>query len=275
MTTSSSWLAALLLVLGCGEAKVASEPTIDSTGTAIPVDGGFVSRSLVDNGTTYKYSVFVPKGFDVKQKWPIILSLHGSGEKGTDGVKPTTTGLGLVVRAQTSTFPAVVVFPQMPPIEGLGRTIYTRIAIIALDKALREFNGDPARQYLTGLSLGGDIGYVLASQAPTRFAAFAPISAMVCDSCVTGNPTAIDAIAFPYLASRLKTLPTWVFQGANDPNVLATRTRQVIAAFQAGGVPVTYTEYPNASHNTWDAAYNTPALFTWLFAQHTASTTGS
>jgi predicted peptidase len=279
VSSSSSWFAAILLALGCGEAKVASQvdtsphnPSLPPGGTA---DGGFVTRTVIDNGTSYTYSVFLPKGFTTKTKWPIVLALHGSAEKGTDGVKPTTVGLGAVLRAQKSTFPAVVVFPQMPPIEGEGRVIFTRLAIKTLDAAVQEFNGDPSREYLTGLSLGGDIGYVLTSQYVSRFAAFVPISALICDSCVTGVPTATDAMAYTQLAQFLRNTPTWVFQGANDPNVTPIKTRAFVLALKSAGTPITYTEYPNVAHNAWDAAYNSPELFAWLFSKQRTTTTGS
>ena len=85
-----------------------------SCGTMRPHETGFLIRTVVVNGTTYPYSVYVPLGFDESKSWPVILSLHGAGERGMDGLRSTQIGVAAAIRANPGRVPAVVVFPQAP-----------------------------------------------------------------------------------------------------------------------------------------------------------------
>ena len=120
------------------------------------VQTGFVAKTYVDNGTTYKYQVFIPANYNASTtRVPIILFLHGSGEKGSDNVAQTTIGLGPVVKANASTFPAIVVFPQAPATEN-SRDVFLQLAMATLNKTMAEYSkADATRIYLTGLSYGG------------------------------------------------------------------------------------------------------------------------
>src|SRR5688500_819213 len=112
---------------------------------------GFLGRSVRVGDVDHAYKVYVPPSFDPARTWPVILFLHGAGERGTDGVQQTEVGLGRVLRANPERFPAVVVFPQAPPGQvWLGDR--ARVATSALDQAIAEFRGDPDRIYLVGLS---------------------------------------------------------------------------------------------------------------------------
>ncbi len=117
--------------------------------------GAFVERSVTVDGAAYRYQVFVPaRSARGSARAPTILFLHGTGERGNDGDKPTRVGLGPYIRTHADTFPAIAVFPQAPH----GRDwngVAAEIAFAALDAATEEFNGDRNRSYLTGLSMGG------------------------------------------------------------------------------------------------------------------------
>src|ERR1051325_9920667 len=118
------------------------------------VETGFLDRTVAVGGQSYRYQVYVPADYPAKAAWPVILFLHGSGERGADGLMQTTVGLGPAIRRAAKRFPAIVVFPQMPAdSQWVGTPI--QVALAALNRALDEFHADRDRVYLTGLSMGG------------------------------------------------------------------------------------------------------------------------
>lgn len=234
--------------------------------------GGFLERTITADGATRRYMVFVPSHDAGGEHPAVILFLHGSGERGSDGVKPTLSGLGPHVRAHADTFPAIVVFPQVPEGEEWQGDNAT-VAFAALDAATREFGGDRDRTYLTGMSMGGYGTWELALMQPQRFAALVP----VCGAIRQLHPdrplyvTSVVDEADPYaaIAAKLLRVPVWIFHGARDDVVPPEDDRRLTAAFRAAGAAdARYTEFPDAGHNAWDPAYaGTPGLWEWLFAQ--------
>jgi predicted peptidase len=227
--------------------------------------GRFSHRTYTEYGTVYHYQVFFPRDYDPARTWPVVVALHGSGEKGSDGVRQIRTGLGPVVQAQADSFPAVVVFPQVPK-EGQGVRYAPAMARL-IDVVVHEVNGDPDRVYLTGISFGGVLAWLIARERPDHFAALVPISAplVIQEGDRRSRLSASDAAAEE--ARVLRTTPVWIFQGARDPVVHAAETRERVRALEGAGVTVKYTEYPGP-HEIWDQAYRDPALWRWLFAQH-------
>ena len=256
-------LVALMLLAGC-----ASAPTANGE------RGHFVTRSVILDGARMPYQVFVPAGAARQSgPLPVVLFLHGSGERGRDGVKQTEAGLGPYLRAHASDFPALVVLPQAPDEEEWsGRN--NALALAALDAAMTEFGADPTRQYLTGLSMGGYGSWNIALAEPTRFAAIVPICGGVRAPHADRPGLRIDAVAEeadPYaaVAQRLKMLPIHTFHGALDPAVPVDEDRRLQAAFLAADArDMHYTEYPSGEHNVWDTVYADPALWQWLFTRH-------
>lgn len=243
---------------------------IDTTGTGgqTNVTTGFVVKTLADGGTTYGYQVFVPASYNASTaKVPVILFMHGSGEKGSDNVNQTNVGLGPVVKASLSTFPAIVVFPQGPSGEGSATNeTFDRIAVEALDKTMSEYGkADPSRVYLTGLSYGGIRGYEVAFRNPTKFAAWVPISAAICGACLSPGATQQQGIALA--AQTLKSVPIWQFHGQLDTQINVSNARDIEAAFKANGDPYQLTVYPNGDHGIWDAVYARADMWTWLYTQ--------
>ena len=242
-----------------------------STQPQRPATGAFVKRALTHDGATYRYQVFVPSQQAGGRHPPLILFLHGTGERGSDGAKPTQAGLGPYLRLHLVDFPAIVVFPQAPDASqwnGLAATI----AFDAMEQASEEFGGDHDRTYLTGLSMGGYGVWELALMRPQRFAALVPICGALLapsderDLFVT--PVAGETDPYAALARRLKDVPIWMFHGARDDLVLPHDDRLTYAALRAAGGDVRYTEFPDANHNAWDPAYATPELWQWLLDQH-------
>lgn len=232
---------------------------------------GFLNRTLAWNGTTYRYVVFVPPGFDRSRTWPVVLFLHGAGERGSDGLRQTEVGLGRSIRWNRERFPAVVVFPQLP--EGtrwLGDQ--ARMAMAALDRSIEEFRGDRDRVYLTGISLGGYGTWHLAMEHPGRFAAIVPVCGGIVKpetaKSVAQSPLTLGADdPYAFVASKVAHVPAWIFHGADDPVIPASESRRMHEELKKSGAPVRYTEFPGTGHNAWDPAYGDAKLWEWLLRQ--------
>lgn len=236
-----------------------------------PMPGRFVERALQRDGATHRYQVFVPSRAAYRGKPALVLFLHGSGERGHDNQAQLEAGLGPYLKRQARDFPALVVLPQVPGVEEWTDT-NARVALAAQQATLEEFGADPQRVYATGMSMGGYGTWEVALMAPGRFAALVP----VCGAVHPPRPqrptlriTRVDGQADPYaaIAARVADAPVWMFHGALDDVVSTQDDHRLVAAFQAAGHPVRYTEYPQGNHNAWDATYADPALWAWLFAQ--------
>jgi predicted peptidase len=240
-------------------------PPFRESKTLVP--GEFNGRTFADRGTVFRYQLFIPRGYDSSKRWPVVVAVHGSAEKGSDGVKQLGVGVAKLVRAQAATFPAVVLLPQVPMENKIldWSPAFTRL----VDSVVREVHGDPDRVYLTGISMGGILAYDMVLDHPGKFAALVPVAAPV-----VIQPTPDRASRFPSsrshpaVAKALGKTPVWIFQGAHDEAAPASEARHLVSVLQEAHVPVTYTEYADGNHDVWDRAYATPELWRWLFAQH-------
>jgi predicted peptidase len=238
--------------------------------TAITSGGRFESRTVKVDGVSHRYQVYVPAGYDAVRKWPAILFLHGSGERGDEGEKQVSIGLGKAIRDGAVEVAAIVVFPQCPTDDywvGHAR----RIALAALDETEREFNIDGRRISLTGMSMGGAGVWIIAAEHPDRFAAIAPVCGYVRKPPQLSEPRLppewLTGAPDPYAAivSRLPRVPIWIFHGDDDPVVPLTESRHM--ADLLGG-NAAYTEFPHVGHDAWDPAYRQTGLVGWLVKQH-------
>jgi len=235
---------------------------------------GFRTRTMHVLGSIYDYQIFIPHDYTPSRSWPVILFLHGSGERGSDNVIQMRSGVGPYVQAHASTFPAVVVFPQMPITGPEGSatpytiTLLDLIATTALDQTLREVQADSSRIYITGLSMGALRLWEIAFARPKLFAAGVPIAGYICGHCLAGDRAMSDAQADNVVARRLAGLPIWIFHGGIDVTAPVARDRTLVKAFESIGAPVKYTEYPGVGHDAWGRTYQDPAFWDWLFAQH-------
>ncbi len=241
--------------------------------TAQRVETGFLDRTVALGGMTYRYQVYLPSGYaasPVQQRWPVILFLHGAGERGADGMFQTQVGLASAIRTAPAKYPAIVVMPQVPA-DSLWLGAPGQAAILALDQTLAEFRGDVDRVYLTGLSMGGNGTWSLAYQFPGRFAAIAPICGFITPfSRLPSSRSIVPADsgdAFAAIARRLGRLPTWIFHGEIDPVVPVAESRRAAEALRTAGGDVRYTEFLGGGHNVWDGAYTSLQFQEWLFAQ--------
>ncbi len=233
---------------------------------------GFLNRTVTIGKTTFRYQVYVPANWNKNQKWPILLFLHGAGERGEDGFMQTDTGIGMAMRRKNERFPAIVVMPQCRKDSWWTVPEMEAQALKALEQSSKEFNGDPQRTYLTGLSMGGYGSWAIASKYPNKFAALAIICGGVAiperlRASLNLPPTPAGTDVYAECAKKIGKTPTWIFHGDKDTVVPTDESRKMNEALKAAGGNVKYTEYPGVSHNSWDKAYAEPELMTWMLAQ--------
>jgi len=204
------------------------------------------------------YLLYAPAGYAPGTRhWPLIVFLHGSGERGTDPTLLEAQPLPKTL-VGTTRFPAVVFSPQLPP-----SYVWWSDFIAPVDALVRRLEAryriDPRRVYLTGLSLGGFGTWWYGLRHPRRFAALVPIAG----GYIQGSS------AVPNDICRLRTMPIWVFHGANDTIVYPYQSEVLVRALRrCGSRVVRLTLYSGVDHfGTWPRAYGDPALWKWLFAQ--------
>ena len=195
---------------------------------------------------TMKYLVYLPKDYDQKASWPVLLFLHGSGERGDTLDLVKKHGPPKLIDGGKQ-FPFIVLSPQCS--EGQSWEPLKLLAL--LDEIAERYKVDQDRIYVTGLSMGGYTTWAMASYAPNRFAAIVPI-------CGGGDPSRAKKIAH---------IPAWVFHGGKDPAVPLDGAKKMVEALKKNGGNPKFTIYPDAGHDSWTQAYNTPELYDWLLQQ--------
>ncbi|MBI2501771.1 MAG: prolyl oligopeptidase family serine peptidase [Candidatus Latescibacteria bacterium] len=235
----------VLLVLGLA-APTAAQPA------KAPVQQAQQFKKKITKTLRLEYLLFVPKGYgqDSKKKWPLVLFLHGAGERGDSLDLVKVHGIPKIVEEQPD-FPAIAISPQCPQDGWWGAELQLDALEGLLDQVIRKYRVDPDRVYLTGLSMGGYGTWALALRQPKRFAALVPI-------CGGGDSTR---------ASLLKDVPVWIFHGAKDDTVPPEESQKMYEALKVCGGNVRFTLYPEADHLSWVPAYADPALYDWLFQQ--------
>jgi len=204
--------------------------------------------NAVKSTAVYPYLLTHPKGYEtnVYEHYPLIIFLHGAGERGTDLELVKKHGPPKQVAAGQD-IPAMVLSPQGP--EGVYWTV-DRLEE-TLKEVLSSNRVDKSRIYLTGLSMGGYGTWSWAAKYPEHFAAIAPI-------CGGGEPKT---------AKTIKDIPTWVFHGAKDQVVPLSESERMVEALKKIGSNPKFTIYPEANHDSWTATYDNPEFYKWLFAQ--------
>jgi predicted peptidase len=192
------------------------------------------------------YLLYLPADYyKNSRKWPLVLFLHGSGERGTDINLVKRNGPPMLVEAGQK-YQFILLCPQCP--ERISWD--NKLLISLIDEIKSKYNVDESRVYLTGLSMGGYGTWSLAIEYPEIFAAIAPI-------CSGGRPD--DACA-------LKDVPVWVFHGEKDDVVPIKEDSDMVDALRQCGGNVKFTRYPEANHNAWTETYNNPEFYDWLLS---------
>ena len=231
----------------------------------------FTARTFTDaRGGVLRYRLLYPANYTPTRRYPLVLSLHGSGSEGTDNARQLGTIVCIFLPdAARRAFPCFVLAPQCPPktywvskrrSAGAGArtgrpSTPIRQTLELLPTLLHTLPIDARRLYVMGYSSGGTGVWDIIARRPQLFAAAVPMSGR-------GNPRQ---------ARRIAHLPLWAFQGGADRAVAPSYAHAMIAALRAAGSHPRYTEYPGADHNRAGAlALQQPGLLPWLFAQRRA-----
>lgn len=210
-----------------------------------------------DNGryTKIKYLLYIPDTYiKSKEEWPLILFLHGVGERGNNVRKVKREGLPELIARKKKKLPFIILSPQCPRNGWWSSTSQIEDINVLLDHVVSKYRVDEKRIYATGLSMGGFGTWQLAATYPDRFAAIAPI-------CGVGNPEDAKKIAH---------IPIWVFHGEKDEIVPIKASEDMVEALKKAGSQVKFTVYPEIGHDSWTVTYKNPELYKW-FLQHSLS----
>jgi predicted peptidase len=213
---------------------------------------GFLTRVHKDaGGKEAKYVLFVPHDYKGDKEYPIILFLHGAGERAGGKKQPVEVGIGPAIKKREKDFPFLVVIPQAEK-TWQAKSADAELALAMLAEVQKDYKVDTKRIYLSGLSMGGMGTWSLAIAHPEKWAAIVPV-------CGRGDVKQ---------AAKIKDIPCWCFHGDADAAVKVEGSRNMIEALKKAGGEPKYTEYPGVGHNSWDRAYATKELYEWLLQQH-------
>ncbi len=259
----------IFVSVGCAHVTNRTDISLQKPGK--PICTGFINKTL-DNGKLMKrYVVYVPYEYTPQEEIPMIIFLHGAGERGQNGLLQTEVGLGTAIRRHPERWKAIVVFPQCP-----ASRFYNEIEEdidLCIEKTLKEYNIDKKRIYLTGLSMGGFGTWIYGAKHADLFAGLVPICGggeLAFIKQRLGRPEIPDETPqeVEQRVQRLRNMPIWAFHGADDDVVPADCSRSFVQKIKdAGGIRIRYTEYPGVKHNSWIKAYDDPELSKWLFSQ--------
>ena len=241
-----------------------------------PQETGFLNRTVEVGGVTYRFEVYLPEQFrrDDRKSWPVILFLHGRGERGSEGMWQTQIGLPQAVRDHPERWPFVMVMPQCPLPGYWTDPGMLSMALATLDQETAEFHLDPERTYLSGLSMGGYGAWELARLYPRRWAAIAIASSGVFWSYEPERWQQLSTLPAEY-AHALGRTPVWLFHGSDDNIVSSRQSELMFGAFKASGGHVRLWVYLGLKHDSWTRAYNEPELPRWLLAHHLNAKAGA
>jgi len=229
-------------------------------------DRYFSAHRMIDGGVTLQYRFLTPLHMESRQKYPLVVFLHGSGEIGMDNRRPLAKIGGYFLHLQhRRAYPCFVLVPQCPPdyvwaennLAGERRYVFeaeseplrmTHALILALEK---QYPIDPARIYLVGFSMGASGVWEMIARHPGYYAAAIPVA----------------GFSSPWTAPRLRHTPVWAFHGAWDNRVPVSESREMAAAMRKAGCPVRYTEYRFTFHTCLGKVLRENDLLSWMFSQ--------
>ncbi|MGV8815860.1 MAG: prolyl oligopeptidase family serine peptidase [Gelidibacter sp.] len=230
----------------------------------------FVQEQFISGKDTLNYRVMRPKSLESSKKYPLVVFLHGAGERGSDNTKQLAHGSELFYKIRDS-FPAIVIFPQCPENDYWSNVTVDRstmplslkfpsdsaptksmtLVMQLVEKMLAKPNVDKNQIYVGGLSMGGMGTFEILFRKPDVFAAAFAI-------CGAGNPETTEFYA--------KTVPMWIFHGANDDVVDPQQSVAMVSGILKYGGKPSFSLYAQDNHNSWDSAFAEPQLISWLFS---------
>ena len=219
-----------------------------------------------EDGTEVKYRWASPATTEDGKTYPLVLFLHGAGERGDDNKAQLKHGAKAILKgAEKLGEPCFLIAPQCPaeswwaPIDretmrlrsagGSNPLLESMLALVR--DTIAKHPVDPKRVYLSGLSMGGYASWDLLVRSPGMWACAVPV-------CGGGDPST---------AGKFKDVPVWAFHGEADPVVPVRTTREMIQALEEAGGKPKVTIYPDVQHDSWTRTYDNPAVIRWMFAQ--------
>lgn len=251
------------LLLGFALVSASAVPPVLAAPPANP--GAFSKGTVAVGDANIPYRLFKPET-QPEKKYPLVVFLHGAGERGEDNENQLRHGLATMSSPEfQAKEPVFLLAPQCPNGRKWSEVDWSKMesalptepsipmagVMKIVDSLVSTMPVDPDRIYITGLSMGGYGTWDAISRWADRFAAAVPV-------CGGGDEKQ---------AARLTRIPIWCFHGDQDKAVPVERSRNMIEAIKRAGGKPNYTEYPGVGHNSWDKAYADPALYEWLFAQ--------
>lgn len=230
----------------------------------------FEKASFQVNGSSLPFQISFPDNYDETKQYPLLIFLHGAGERGTDNERQLVHGKDFIVENTKSKYPAIVIVPQCPESsfwsnvkrQNIGSknefsfagledpSTAMNLLMQLIDYWLISGKVDTKQVYIGGLSMGGMGTLELLWRMPNTFAAAFPI-------CGGGNTEKVDSFA--------QNTAVWLFHGDSDSVVPVEFSREMYDALKASGCDTKYTEYKGVDHNSWDDAFKEKNLFNWLF----------
>ena len=231
----------------------------------------FLAEQFIQEGDTLNYRILYPEGFSEEKEYPLVLFLHGAGERGSDNQAQLTHGSELFLN--NTEYPAIVLFPQCPKEDYWANiessysedgkrnfhfsaakepTKALSLTMALLDQVLESGNVKKDQVYVGGLSMGGMGTFELLARRPNTFAAAIPI-------CGGGDPATA--------ASYADNTELWIFHGAKDDIVPSELSIEMAQAINKAGGIANLTIYGNANHNSWDPAFAESDFLDWLFSK--------
>lgn len=231
----------------------------------------FEKKMFIEGTDTLLYRILYPLQYEPGKKYPVVLFLHGSGERGNNNEAQLSWGADLFLdSANRAAYPAIVVFPQCPLTSSWAAVTRTQdslhfafpadqpatkpmlMVMELMNSMVQNGEANQKKMYVGGLSMGGFGTYDILWRMPRFFAAAFPI-------CGGGNPDKVKLYA--------KNYPIWVFHGGSDPVVPVANSHLMVNALKEAGANVKYSEYPGVGHDSWKNAFAEPGLLSWLFDQ--------
>lgn len=230
----------------------------------------YKQEQFISGKDTLNYRVMMPENLEFPNKFPVVLFLHGAGERGNENAKQLTHGSELFYKVRDS-FPAIVIFPQCPqddywanatldrstnpitlkfPVNS-APTTSMNLVMALMDGLLDQPYVDKNQVYVGGLSMGGMGTFEILKRKPEVFVAAFAI-------CGAGNPEASEVYA--------KTIPMWIFHGANDDVVDPQHSVSMVSGILKYGGKPNFSLFAKDNHNSWDSAFAEPELIPWLFS---------
>lgn len=230
----------------------------------------YSDKHFISKQDTLNYRILLPKDFNSANKYPLILFLHGAGERGDDNQKQLVHGAELFYKMSDS-FPAIVIFPQCPqpdywanvsvdrstqPLSlnfSINKAPTTSMSLVIqlVENLLTKPYVNEQQIYVGGLSMGGMGTFEILYRKPDVFAAAFAI-------CGAGDPETTKSYA--------KTVPMWIFHGAKDDVVAPQHSVDMVSGILKYGGQPNFSLYAKDNHNSWDSAFAEPELLSWLFS---------